>query len=73
MHIPQRRINDSADYKVSFPCGCTVTFLGSCFHRTSRMMACTRHDGRDQFAERTALVQDAKRTLAVAKRAQPPR
>lgn len=69
----QPPINDSADYVVTMQCGCTVTFMGSCFHRSSRMSACVNHCLRDQFDVRTKIVQMAKEELAWRKQMQPPR
>jgi hypothetical protein len=69
---PQERINDSEDYVVRRQCGCRVTFLGSCFHHTSRLDACAGHNGRDQFDERIQIVKSAKEELRIAKLMQPP-
>jgi hypothetical protein len=67
-----RFINASQDYSVRFPCGCAVVFLGSCFHRSSRMDCCERHR-RATTEERTAIVLDARQQLAIDKMNQPPR
>jgi len=66
-------INDSKDWTFTKQCGCQVTFLGSCFHRTSRMIACTWHATRNKVLERTRIVEEAKEALRIAKQNQPPR
>jgi hypothetical protein len=48
-------LNFSEDWTYQFQCGCTVTWLASCFHRSTRMLCCASHNGRDQFDERTEL------------------
>jgi hypothetical protein len=69
----QKSINEAEDYVVRRQCGCCVTFLGSCFHRTSRLEACILHNKRDQTHERDQIVAEAKRELQQAKLRQPPR
>jgi hypothetical protein len=72
MEDSQPPINEAEDYVVRFPCGCSVTFLGSCLHRSSRMTACHDHDGRDQTEDRDEIVRQA-RWLRWAKSNGPPR
>jgi hypothetical protein len=66
------RINPSADWTKEFQCGCKVVFLGSCFHRSSRMTCCTDHAAEDKRAERDRLKLHAKRSLDIAMLNQPP-
>lgn len=46
---------------MTFECGCTVTFLGSCEHRATRMDACEQHSSRDGYMERAQIVMEARR------------
>lgn len=68
-----RPINDAEDYAVRFQCGCSVTFLGSSFHHTSRMECCSNHNGWGDSNERDRMSAEAKHRLAMAKLMQPPR
>lgn len=67
------RINDAADYPIQFQCGCEVVFLGSCFHRSSRMTCCNKHNRRRDFEARNKIQRQAKEHLRFAKLMQPPR
>lgn len=66
-------INDSEDYTIYYPCGCRVVFLGSCFHRSSRMEACASHDKQYQGEARNRIVWMAKEELRMKKLLQPPK
>ena len=48
------------DYVVHFPCGCKVTFLGSCGHHTSRMDACEQHNKFGQIEDRNLMCAEAR-------------
>lgn len=67
------RINDAEDWVYTKQCGCQVTFLGSCFHHTSRMIACSWHSPRNKVMERSRIVEEAREALRIAKMNQPPR
>ena len=48
------------DYLVTFTCGCSVVFDIASGYRTSRMDACEKHGGRDQFEDRNEIVRMAR-------------
>lgn len=72
MEMP-RRINESEDLPIEFSCGCKVTFLGSCFLRSSRMDCCANHSKRDQRRTRDVIAARAKRERDRILMFQPPR
>lgn len=51
----------SVDYPIKFDCGCIVTFLASCFHRTTRMDCCRKHAKPGAYVTRSTLADQARR------------
>lgn len=68
-----KRIHPQVDYPIIFQCGCRVTFLGSCFHHTSRMECCAEHNSRSKSAERNELRRRAKEQYEIESMFQPPK
>lgn len=67
-----KRIHPQVDLQIGFQCGCTVVFLGSCFHRSTRLDPCRKHDGKNDVDKRTAIVEEAKRQYRDLELNQPP-